>query len=172
MVGDFRQVCSLFLSVEDALWRELSDIADDEGLSLYDVEKISPRSVRVFVAGREQASAVTSADCTRLCRRLMTLFLAEGPRFGLQPDAEIEVSSPGVNRNLRLREHFQRAVGERVRVKARGHANGEAKSSRLVIGELRLVDNDGFEVDDEATRERIQVPFADLKEARVDFKFS
>ena len=44
-------------------------------------------------------------------------------------DFGVEVSSPGFNRPLRTKEHFERAVGRNVRVKTeRGRARGEVLS--------------------------------------------
>jgi ribosome maturation factor RimP len=81
----------------------------------------------------------------------------------------LEVSSPGVNRTLRLPVHFSGAVGERVRLKFRN-----AQSSyQVVTGQLRAV-TDGIlevEVEEKKLKETLSIPLAEVKEARVDFKF-
>ena len=81
----------------------------------------------------------------------------------------LEVSSPGVNRRLRLPQHFPGAVGERVRVKFRSEGN----VYRVVTGVLFAVDGDVLFVNDEQSKQKepIRVSLSDIKEARVDFKF-
>ena len=54
----------------------------------------------------------------------------------------LEVSSPGIERPLRLPIHFQRAVGEVVRIRTNGDVEGE----RRVEGELLSAGDDGIEI--------------------------
>ena len=49
-------------------------------------------------------------------------------------DYSVEVSSPGFERPLRTRAHFERAVGRTVRVKTDDRPRSAARSSRPVSG--------------------------------------
>lgn len=127
-----------FVATHEELWREIASIAAEQGLVLYDAERINRDGLRIFVDRKlstideaetaeglregEQGETVpremvTSQDCYSLCRRLGVYFAVEGRRFGLpDDDPELEVSSPGINRHLRLPQHFVEAVGRRIKV--------------------------------------------------------
>lgn len=73
----------------------------------------------------------------------------------------LEVSSPGVDRPLRTREHFQRFAGETVTVKARARGSARSAWTGVLIG---------MESDDvvlEVEGERVRIPFDDIQKARV-----
>ena len=163
-----------YLEQKDALWQAISSIAHDEDLLLYDVEKMGPAGLRVTIdkhseepRGEQPREGVRSEDCTKLCRRLMVYFAVEGPNFGLSLEPQIEVASPGVNRELRLPEHFLGALGERVKVVP----NAAQASEGPVVGLLQSFDDDGVKVIDEKTNEERVMPLSNIKRARVDFQF-
>lgn len=163
-----------FVSKTEPLWLELSSITEDEGLRLYDLERVGDKSIRVFVFGAE--GSPTSGDCSRLCRRLMTYFTVEGPNLGVGAEPEIEVSSPGVNRHLRLWEHFEGAVGERVRFGVRGEAvaleSGEAVKVGGLLGTLESAKEERLTLRDEKTKKDWKIGFDQISKANVEFQFS
>ncbi len=163
-----------FLSKEDPLWKTLSEITEDEGLVLYDVERPLAGQLRVFIekqkAGESAKEGVTSEDCSRLCRRLMIFFSVEGESLGLSSEPEIEVSSPGINRRLRTVEQFAGALGERVKVKGESDQGGEGVS-HVVVGNLLQVDDGAIAIEEEQSKRAHLFMFKNIKEARVDFKF-
>ena len=173
----------MHLDKQSALWETLGAVIADEGLVLYDAEKHGDHLLRVAIARRDSAHGaekpepeknrgVTSADCTAVCRRLMVFFLAEGEKFGLRSDVQIEVSSPGINRELRLAEHFAGAVGERVRVVLLNDRSTEgARGQDTVAGRLEQFAGDRLLVLPDGESEPLTLPLTSIKKARVDFKF-
>ena len=168
---------SVFVDASDPLWIELSAIAEDEGLSIYDIERLGS-GLRIFVdrpqpvrgESSEEGDVherVTVGDCSKLCERLRIFFVAEGMRFGLSHEPFLEVSSPGINRVLRRVEHFESALGERVRVirGERGSAGG------FLRGVLTSVKPTSLTVLDEATKTEITVGTQEITRAHVDFDF-
>lgn len=178
-----------YIECTDELWQSIEAIALEEGLGLYDLEVQGQPKVCVIVdrvasdaeqtGGPVKPSAVagagvTSDDCSRLCRRLMVYFHAEGARLGLGDEPQIDVSSPGVNRNLRLEKHFQDAVGERIRVvlsQAIDPGEGEKPIGGPVVGQLMRVENGELCLKMEAKERELTLPFSHVKKARVDFEF-
>ena len=71
----------------------------------------------------------------------------------------LEVSSPGIERQLRRPEHFQKAVGSTVTVKTSATAAGE----RRVEGVLEAADSEGITVAGRA------IPYPDIEKARTRF---
>lgn len=164
--------------VSKALWEAIEGVANDEGLLLYDLELPSPQLLRVVVS--RDVEQVTSGDCTKLCKRLAVYFSVEGQVLGLHEDVQVEVSSPGINRKLRLPKHFQGAVGERVKVCFRAaNANGQAGDSPagagrgkgVCIGKLEEAETELVAVRDEQTGDRVSVRYEDIDKARIDFKW-
>ncbi len=177
------------------MWRMISDVAASEGVELFDIEYprdggASGRSgvVRVYITKGAEAVAesseessseensseetterrgsVTFDDCVRVTKRLLDI---DEENAFVPASCVLEVSSPGVNRALRLPVHFSGAIGERVRLKFR---NAQA-SYQVVTGQLRAM-NDGIlevEVEEKKRTETLSIPLAEVKEARVDFKF-
>lgn len=167
------------------MWKMIDEVARSEGVELFDIEfprdgGASGRSgvVRVYITKSssdvsegsdelpDRRSGVTFEDCVRVTKRLLDI--DEHSSF-VPASCVLEVSSPGVNRTLRLPAHFGGAVGERIRAKFR-NAQG---SYQVVVGLLQSF-ADGvleIEVDEKKATEKLLVPLNDVKEARVDFKF-
>lgn len=127
----------------------------DEGFDLNDVQigggKNRP-TVQVFVEKAE--GAVTIDDCATVSRYLSPLLDAEGVMPG---PFVLEVSSPGIERALRTARHFERAVGQRVKIVVEG--------TGFVSGEVREV-REGCVVVVDGTTEHV-VELAHVKRAHV-----
>lgn len=167
----------MFVEPGEKLWETLSSITQDEGLVLYDLERVGRQVLRVFVDKPRNSSnegespeRVTSGDCSRFVRRLMVFFTAEGPALGFGDEPEIEVSSPGVNRTLRLKSHFAEAVGERVKL-VPVSPQKDSPVQGPVIGVLKALNGDVVEVAEESTGGLVSLHLSAIKKAHVDFKF-
>lgn len=165
------------------LWKTIEGVAKAEGVELFDIDfprdgGASGRSgvVRVYITKKAESSSlitddesvgkggVTFEDCVRVTKKLLDLDEQEA----FVPDScVLEVSSPGINRTLRLPEHFEGAVGERIRIKFRNAQN----TYQVVTGLLRSARGKEIEVAGEELKEPLHVNLDDVKEARVDFKF-
>ena len=77
----------------------------------------------------------------------------------------MEVSSPGLERKLRRPRHYEKAVGETVRVKTRDEIDGE----RLHSGTLTETDDESFVVDVDGAQRRIA--YGDVTSARTVFEW-
>lgn len=75
----------------------------------------------------------------------------------------LEVSSPGVERALRTPRHFERSVGERVRVKTVVQVNGRT------VHEGELVSADAEAIVIAAEGGELRVPYAEIRSARTVF---
>ncbi len=175
-----------YLETSNRLWELLSSVVADEGLVLYDAELLNPKSMRLSVS-REAAAVsdlqdpsatnrgVSVGDCGRVLRRLMVLLQAEGHAYGIAPEPEIDVSSPGINRTLRLPEHFSGALGERIKVVLRPSKEVEledGKKTGLLLGRLESWREGALTVHDEHSQAPLTVALADVKRANVEFQFS
>jgi ribosome maturation factor RimP len=78
----------------------------------------------------------------------------------------LEVSSPGLERNLRLPEHFTRSIGREVVV----------KTKEIVYGNSHRLEGEVIGVDDEKVRiglskDEIDIPIEEIKSARTVFEW-
>ena len=74
----------------------------------------------------EARTGVSISDCALVSRAILNLPESEDILPG---NTVLEVSSPGVNRRLSLRKHFEQAVGERIKVTFNEPAKGDSRSS-------------------------------------------
>ncbi len=128
------------------------------GYELVDLEYAPGRThavLRVFI---DKPQGVGLDDCEQVSHELSALLDVEDP----VPTAyTLEVSSPGLDRVLRTRAHFQRFVGARVWVELRAARDGR----RRYTGRLESLDAEGVElVVDGAI---VRVPFEEISRARL-----
>lgn len=161
---------AIYVNPSEALWEFVSSMAADEDLRLYDLIKPRANALRVFIDKPKteidkKGSGVTSGDCSTLCRRLMHAFGVEGQNLGISSEPEIEVSSPGLERDLRLAQHFEEAVGHKIKMTTK---------SGFISGVLEAF-SDGIltvkEGDENTKKEKpsVQVNFNDVKKGQLLF---
>jgi len=128
------------------------------GYELSDLElKLGGRDglVRVFI---DKPEGVDLADCEVVSRQLSALLDVEDPLPG---HYTLEVSSPGLDRKLTKPEHFQRFLGETVRVKLRFPLAGR----RNFRGALLSADDEQIEVEVDGESHSLQ--FSTIESARL-----
>ena len=127
------------------------------GLELADIDVHLGRRglLRLFI---DRPGGVTVDDCQRVSEQVGALLDVEDPLPG---SYTLEVSSPGFDRRLRTLAHFERFVGERVRIEMRDALEGR----RNFTGTLTGVESGSalVEVDGEVWR----LPLNDIAVARL-----
>lgn len=142
------------------------EVSEREGCLLYDIEFTGAgkhRVLRVLVEGATEA--VTIEQCANVSRGLSLLLDVEDIVPGANYD--LEVSSPGLERPLREKWHFEKAVGKRVSVVTVTTVEGQKNQS--LKGSLSAVNEDGITVD--LDKGSAQVDFANVKRAQVLFDY-
>lgn len=143
---------------KDELLTLLDPSIEHMGYELADLElKIGGKDglVRVFIDGPE---GIGLQDCEKVSRQVSALLDVEDPLSG---HYTLEVSSPGLDRKLTKPAHFQRFMGEDVRVKLRFSLEGR----RNFRGALRAADDDQIEV--EVDGQSHCLPIATIESARL-----
>ena len=79
----------------------------------------------------------------------------------------LEVASPGLNRPLRKLAHFEAVRGGRVKIRTH-HARDGQKS---FVGKLMEVGAGGVELDDEISRKRQAIGYAEMTNANYEYEF-
>ena len=111
--------------------------------------------LRVYI---DKDEGVDIDDCEIVSRQVSAILDVEDPLPG---NYTLEVSSPGLDRKLTKPAHFQRFMGEDVRVKLRFPLEGR----RNFRGELKSADEEKIEV--EVDGESHCLPIATIESARL-----
>ena len=137
--------------IEDAVL----PVMRDHGLELVDLEwrGARPRGVlRLFV---DKPGGVGVGDCERLSREIGDVLDAAA----LIPGAyDLEVSSPGLDRQLRKEREFRWAVGKQVRCWLAGGTEVRGRLTAVTLDRLVL----------EREGERMELGRADVTKARLE----
>ena len=123
------------------VWELATPLMVGEGLEIVDIEFLGQgrRGSRVLRFYLDKEGGPGLDDLTRVSRQLSDLL--DG-HLEVDGPYTLEVSSPGVNRVLKKREHFARFIGKRVRVRTREVIEGR----RSFLGLLKEVRQDGIAV--------------------------
>ena len=133
---------------QSRLFALVEPIVERAGAELVDLEVAGSHGRPVVRAYVDTPQGITLDECARLSR----LVEAELERSGAVPERYVlEVSSPGIDRPLTRREHFERYVGRtidaRLYAKRDGRKNYVGTLERVEDGEegFRIVVRDAVE---------------------------
>jgi ribosome maturation factor RimP len=142
----------------DKLIKLVEPLVEQLGFELADLElRTGGRDgiLRIFI---DKADGIGIEDCEEVSRRVSAILDVEDP---VQSDYTLEVSSPGLDRTLTKLAHFQRFMGQDVKVKLRFPLEGR----RNYRGALKAADEDKIEV--EVDGESLSLPLATIESARL-----
>ena|SRR5689334_18045475 len=145
-------------NLRERLTALIEPLAGSLGYELVELEFAAGRShgvLRIFI---DRPEGIRVEDCERMSREVSALLDVEDP---IPTAYTLEVSSPGFDRVLRTKPHFERFVGERVHVELKVPREGR----RRYTGLLRQVADAGIEI--EVDRQMVNVPFAEIGKARL-----
>jgi ribosome maturation factor RimP len=152
-----------FNSMRDALMRLLEPPIEALNYELVDVEFAQAGRggvLRIFIDRRAEDSSlgVTVDDCANVSHAVSQVLEIENPIKG---HYTLEVSSPGFDRILRTRAHFERFVGERIFAELKLPIDGR----RRFVGVLKSIAEDAVvvEVDGKAH----SLPLERIQKARL-----
>ncbi|MCD6180833.1 MAG: ribosome maturation factor RimP [Candidatus Cloacimonetes bacterium] len=146
--------------------KRIEEIAQDacstSGVALYDVEMKTAAKGLVIIVYITRINGVTVEDCRTVSKKISAVLdeedLIESRYF-------LEVSSPGLERDLKLKKQYKSAINETTKI---SFHNDDGKTV-TVIGILREVRPD--EVVIEIHEELFDIPFSHIKKARTYFDY-
>jgi ribosome maturation factor RimP len=136
-------------------------VVEADGLELWDLmyrKEAGRRLLRVTVF---RPGGVDVDTISRTSERLSRRLDLEG--FSDDRAYDLEVTSPGLERTLRERRHFERSVGEQVKVKTVAPVEGRS----VLEGALVSADADGIVMSSDGGERRVR--YGDIASARTVF---
>lgn len=141
----------------------LQPIAEAHQVSIYDVEYVKEGKEWYLRAYIDKPGGVNINDCENVSREFSTALDQED----LIQDAYIlEVSSPGLGRQLKKDRHLQNSIGEEVIVKLYEAENGQKE----LTGTLHSFDKKVIVITDEDDQER-QIERNKIAQIRLTLDF-
>jgi ribosome maturation factor RimP len=145
-------------------------VVHDNQLELYDLEYFPGNGqLRLFIMNPQTGSALIE-DCVKIDHALTPFIDSE---TWMPSRLTLEVSSPGLFRTLRTREHFQMNIGRPVlavigKMEASKLATlpKEVKTRRQILGTLQVVESEGFVL--ETQGQKYQFNFLEIKQANIE----
>ena len=117
----------------------IKNIVEENGCELYDIEETTEGDHKFFRVYITKPGGVSLDDCAAINNLLSPIFDVEEP---IKDKYFLEVSSPGIERKLTKKEHFQKSIGENVKLNTtEGKVKGVLKSAddeKIVVGDKEI----------------------------------
>lgn len=84
------------------------------GAKLYDITTAREHDKNIFRVSVTAEGGISLDKCAEISRMISPILDVEEPMGG---EYTLEVSSPGIERKLKNKEHFKASVGEKVKIK-------------------------------------------------------
>ena len=133
-----------FEATNDSLFDLLSDSIDVYGYELIHLELVGRESSRVLRLFIDAPGGITLDDCAFVSQQVSRLLDVEDP---IPSRYTLEVSSPGIERPLARREHYENAIGERIQLSTMIKCGGR----KNFLGQLVKVVDDSIVLEADGT---------------------
>ncbi len=138
--------------IKDFLQRVSKDFLQNEGYELYNVEFVKEGKdwfLRIYI-DRIDGEGISMDDCEKVSRFVSDTLDRDDP---ITQNYYLEVSSPGIDRELFTLEHYQRFTGQIVEIKLYEPID----NSKKIEGKLLGANIDAIEIEKEGKIIRIEM---------------
>ena len=146
-------------SAPDNLTQTIRQAVESMGYELVGIELLSRQKqgvlLRIYI---DSGKGITLDDCTAVSHQISGLLDVENP---IEGNYDLEVSSPGMDRPLFDRDHFDRFRGKKARIKMRIRLNGRRRHEGILMGV------EGDDVIRDVEGKKIDVPLDQIESARL-----
>ena len=144
--------------VVSALYPVIEQTASELGYSIWDVEYVKEGSEWYLRITIDSENGIGIDDCEKMSRAIDPVLDEVN---AIEDAYHLEVSSPGIERDIKTDAHMDVCKGEKIAIKLYAPING----SKSYIGELVGYDESDVFVDD------IKIPRASIAKMNVYFEF-
>ena len=122
----------------------ITPVADELGLLIWDVEFVKEGARRILRVTIDHEDGITIEDCERMHRAIDPVLDELDP---IDTAYDLEVSSPGIERELRTDAHVDACIGEPVELRFFAPFEGKKSMEGVLAGrnggETLLLDQEG-----------------------------
>lgn len=140
----------------------ISPVAAELGYMLWDVEYVKEGARRILRVTIDSEEGITIEDCERMHRAIDPVLDEIDP---IEDAYDLEVSSPGIERDLRTDAHIDACVGEDVEVRFFAPFEGQKSMKGILAG------REGDEVLVDVNGEAKHLPRSAIAKMRTVFEF-
>jgi ribosome maturation factor RimP len=144
--------------LRDELSQLLGPVVASRGVELWELEYATRPGGGLLRLYIDSPQGISVDDCERVSRAVSDVLDEHDPIPG---EYTLEVSSPGLDRVLRKREHFARFAGEQVRVEMREPIAGRKR----FMGQLIAVGEQEITLSVDGTK--VGLPIDEIHKARL-----
>ncbi|MBI4665335.1 MAG: ribosome maturation factor RimP [Nitrospinae bacterium] len=139
-------------------------VAESFGVELWDLEFTGGHGSRVLRIYIDKPGGVTVQDCADVSRQVG--FALDAEDF-IQERYVLEVSSPGLTRQLKKPLDFQRSLGKLAVFKLRKPVDGENR----ILAVIDLADDTSVTVTVKEGGQTVRLDYADIARANLELEF-
>ncbi len=118
-------------TVVSAVREGITPVAEELGYVLWDVEYVKEGARRILRVTIDSEEGITIEDCERMHRAIDPVLDEIDP---IDVAYDLEVSSPGIERDLRTDAHIDACVGEEVEVRFFAPVDGQKTLKGELVG--------------------------------------
>ena len=137
-----------------------NEVSSAEGVELYWVSYQNTQAAQRLQILIDKTGGVSLDDCARVSKAIETR-LDET----IDHQYELEVSSPGAERPLHVQEHYEKAIGEEIKVKTYAPING----NKVWSGVLKTVEEDSLHIETESGP--LEIAISQIAQAQISPQF-
>ena len=137
------------------------EVCKEKGFALYDVELKKTQKGRIYIVYITKIDGVSIDDCRLISKAIDSQLNTEE----IEERFFLEVSSPGLERQLKTRKHFAGAINQEIKIKFRH--NDKYKNIRAMLTEVQP---EFIKIKDKKNDEYI-IEYEDIKRAKTHFDF-
>ncbi|KPH50108.1 ribosome maturation factor RimP [Helicobacter pullorum] len=141
--------------ISQELQAKIQKLVESFGCKIYDITTLKENENQILRISITKKPSVSLDDCQEVSLALSPLLDVEIPNF---EKYYLEVSSPGIERPLKTKEHFEDAIGELLKIKT--------TSKQDFKGKLIAIDNESLKLESGEI-----IPISEIKKAQTYFEW-
>lgn len=148
-------------SVAETVYPMVEKVAGELGYSVWDVEYVKEGTEWILRITIDSDEGIGIEDCEKMSRAIDPVLDEADPIEGFY---RLEVSSPGLEREIRTNEHLDWAIDQVIEIKLYAPIDG----CKVAVGTLRSYDEESLVLRDES---EIVIPRKNIAKMNLFFEF-
>ena len=148
-------------SVVETVYPLVEKVAGELGYSVWDVEYVKEGTEWILRITIDSDEGIGIEDCEKMSRAIDPVLDEADPIEGFY---RLEVSSPGLEREIRTNEHLDWAIDQVIEIKLYAPIDG----CKVAVGTLRSYDEESLVLRDES---EIVIPRKNIAKMNLFFEF-